>query len=946
MYHTPDTPVPPKEKEKTGDFFRKITQFTGAFLEAAYINLFSILLLAIIFYFYWEFDQGKDLLLTLNQQSDWQIGFFFLTLLTLAAICWYIPRMCYTDNSKAVAEKNKEKGGEARPSAPSAPVRARGFESLVEESAVSESALANEAVSSRNFQESEETAPKRASILPDVFFEDIAQHTVENYYEEKGYMPKADVEPEVEDALPTPSPGFEGGEVVEEDNARGFDVHEEAEQKEKDKKRKKIPTTDLIPESETWEDRRERYRILFKENLPRLLGSMVLFIVAFGMLNILQEFLQFARIPAFVWLILIFFAMSYLGYRFNSAYFKARQMSDPFFLRKVYRIALILGTVVLATLLYLMLENKGDLSELSSLFLATTLVGVSFFFITVVRKPLAKYIYAKYGNRIDSLGFLPLNWVLVILTFATLGLIIFYLILNFWPSFSQAFNPLICANLAFIFYIGILYYLRVRGARMSIDFVSIFLFICLLLYIFNSKDKLHRITMVEDSREVGSRPSLPQYFDDWLSERESYIHSVLDTSHEARYPVFIISSEGGGSRAAYWTVLSHQSMQEANAEYFDKHLFAMTGASGGNTGNSSYFTMRRSQLPVDSIQSAAGNMFRENFLSSSITQFLGIDIWKNMFRLGGRDRAKSLEKEWTDKLAEVSGDYGQAIRDSWDNSFLSLWYEPSSENLIAYKPLPPLLFINATHVQRGGHGIFSPVKLSPTYYKGKDLLATIAATERHQGKSVPLKTANLLNASFPYVNPAGVIQDVGNFVDAGYYDNFGAQTAISILEELKAHRTEAPDFALIKRINFVSVLIRNSTVDGDSEAYSDPEYLQLRAPLKTLGGIRSAVNSHNRWELAQVADTSFEINLLPRTEITLTKGKDTIQPAVPLARYLSDLAIEAMDQSMVQLKTYNPIEKFRSVGYTPPTEYGRPPLEIERRRDLQKAQELLRGAAK
>ena len=59
MYHTPDTPVPPKEKEKTGDFFRKITQFTGAFLEAAYINLFSILLLAIIFYFYWNLTRGR-----------------------------------------------------------------------------------------------------------------------------------------------------------------------------------------------------------------------------------------------------------------------------------------------------------------------------------------------------------------------------------------------------------------------------------------------------------------------------------------------------------------------------------------------------------------------------------------------------------------------------------------------------------------------------------------------------------------------------------------------------------------------------------------------------------------------------------------------------------------------------------------------------------------------
>ena len=913
-------------KQSMMGFFEKITQFTAAFLEAAYINLFSILLLAIIYYFYWQFDQGKDLLLTLNQQNDVQIGFFFITLITLASICWYIPKLCYKDKKKKATNKTQHR--DSSPNFMDDAVESRGFEALPGE------------VPSIPSDETEEASPasKRSSLLPDVFFEDVAQHTVESYYQEKGYFSEEEEMIDTEEDIELPSRGFE---TIEEGEAPT--IQEEQLSMDRDQgPHKQWKQDSMIPLSESSEERMDRYRILFKENLPRLLGSMVPFVVAFGMLNVLQEFLKYNRIPAYIWLILIFAIMSYLGYKFNSAYFAKQQKDDPFFDKKVSRVFGMAGLGILAILIYLMIDNKGDLYELYSLFLATLLVGSSFFFITIIRKPFAKYIYKSFQKQIDAMSLVPVNWVLVTIFFFSLALAIFYLVLNFWPALSQQFNPLICANLAFIFYIGILYFLRVRGARTNIDWVSIFLLVCLILYLVNSKDRHHRITLVEDERNVDTRMELPTYFDTWLSERTAYIESVLDSSGETSYPVFVVSSEGGGSRAAYWTILSHQALQEANSAYFDKHLFAMTGASGGNTGNSSYLTMRRSGLPVESIQPSAKGMFQQNFLSSSITQFLGIDIWKNMFRLGGKDRAKSLEKEWTYQLAKVTGEYGPTVKEYWNQSFLSLWYAPESPQLVPYRPLPPLLLINATHVQRGSHGVFSPVKLSPAYYKGKDLLASISEIEAHVGKSVPLKTANLLNASFPYVNPAGVIEGVGNYVDAGYYDNYGAQTAISLLEELTAIRDQAPDSSLAKRIQFVSVLIRNSTVDGDAEAYSDLPYIQLRAPLKTLGNIRSAVNSHNRWELSQVADQSFEINLLPREEIDVIKGNDTIQPAIPLARYLSDLALVAMDSSIKQLKAFSPrlinrapVQESRSF------EYGRPPLEVEKRGDVRKVQMLL-----
>jgi hypothetical protein len=275
---------------------------------------------------------------------------------------------------------------------------------------------------------------------------------------------------------------------------------------------------------------------------------------------------------------------------------------------------------------------------------------------------------------------------------------------------------------------------------------------------------------------------------------------------------------------------------------------------------------------------------------------LGFDLWRDIFGIKiGENRARELEKEWSYQLETVS--HGQA--DGFKNAFLSFWYESGTTAL--KEPRSPLLFINTTQVQKGSHAILSPVVLNSSIYLGMDLLDTLYKVEPNL--TIPINTATLLNASFPYINPAGNVSKIGSFVDAGYYDNYGARTAKALIEQLKKMRddptsTDSLQY-LYKQIQFISILIRNGTVSPGSPASTTTS--QLAAPPSTIGNIRSAVNAHNRRELQETADKNYEINLT-RVNIMPADFGEPIKPIIPLARFLSPMALEAMDASQDSIR--------------------------------------------
>jgi len=756
---------------KNLNFVQRLTRRLGILYEAAAFNFYGLIILLLIYLFYWNFPQAKDLLLTLNQEGPFQITLFFSTLVTIAAISWYLPRYLYPENN----EKLK---------------------------------------SWRSF-----------------FNEEMDEHYLKQ-------------------------------EVKEIDESQAY-------------KRRMI------------------------EMIPRLIGAFILMIVGLGILNIGNEMdprhLPWGIPAGYVLLSLFLFTATLLLIgRTEKPWMFA--FSD-WLLKGIGKWIYGFLVVVAGLLGIALFLNKGDFRSLQFLMYSTVLVSFSFLFITMARRQIP---WIKNDK-----------WVIKTIVIFALVQSLFFVLINFANSLSQQLNPLICANLAFIFYLTLFYILRIVGVSKKIYFVFFFILLVFIAANITTSAAHHEINYTESTEasfNTQARKDVYQYFQHWLNQRAPQIQQYLtertaqDTNKIVRYPIVIISAEGGGSRAAYWTNIVHNYLDATIPGYYDQHVFAMTGASGGNTGNSTYFSMKQAGVPQDSIHGYAREMFKGNFLSSSLTLFLGSDFLKSTFGFSaGSDRAKQLEKEWTERMEEISNKKVTTFSDP----FLSFWYESGTMQL-KIQPAPPLLIFNTTQVQSGKHAVISPVKFFPGYYNSLDLLYAVDTMSKGT-KTIPLSTANLLNASFPYINPAGNVKNVGSFVDAGYYDNYGAQTAISLFRHLRWLRSNAEisnieNDSLYKNLQFISILIRNGTVDPPLPY--NPASSQFLAPASTIGKIRSGVNKHNIWNLEQFADQFYKIDLPQRDEIKLytAERKDSLSPIIPLARYLSASALDAMDEGLKVLE--------------------------------------------
>lgn len=771
------------------DLLTNLSNRIRFFVEVLSSNFYTFILLIVIYLFYWTFPQAKDLLLTINQEHDGQIFLFFISLMTLAAISWYMPRVFYN-----LAEKrNKKEGGDY------------------------ETTDAN-------------------STMRDLYMADFSKQRWD--YNQKAPYDQAEKE--------------------------------------------------------------DCYRKHFREMMPRILAASLLFLVTLGILNVGNEMNN----TEFPWrlnagltlkvslLILITILLFERGQ-------EPILMSFNRWLNKRFegRAWWFIGSVMVLMILLRLTKAPGE-DGLPAFFGLSILLSFAFLIFTIIRKQIP-----FFQND---------NLIRVILATTAISLSLFFILINCIPSIAQYLNPLVCANLAFVCYLSILYGVRLWGASRGIAAVFfLFVFIFTMAGLTNSF-RLHEVSFKERLIHPDERLSLEAYFDDWLKSNQDSINSFLTDHPDRKFPVVVVSAEGGGSRAAYWTSSVHKQLETKIPAYYERHLFAMTGASGGSTGNSTYFAMKRGGLDTTLMDERGRKMFEQNYLSSSLTLLLGADLVKDVFGIPfGRDRAKRLEREWTESLQEL---IEAKQNNAFEAPYLSLWYESAGGKAVrAKREMDPLLFINTTQVQGAGHAIFSPVEVDPRHYEGIDLLCALAEEEDQKAKSghtprtVPLITANLLNASFPYINPAGHIGRLGSFVDAGYFDNYGARTGAGILKSLSTLREAkkvTPDSLLYQQLEFISVLIRNSTVEQKPAVLKESG--QLTAPLGTMANLRTAFNAHNFWDLENSADHFYLVDLkkvkMEHTQRLLwTHKTDEISPIVPLARYLSPVAIKAMDASLEML---------------------------------------------
>ncbi len=624
--------------------------------------------------------------------------------------------------------------------------------------------------------------------------------------------------------------------------------------------------------------------------LPKVLGTLLIVITAFGVNHIYKQltdsYILFStstlNIGFLLVLLLLLLALSKEVSQFVITLFNRID-------KKGYLpIILLLFSVVIIG--YLGIKNqKGADDDVRNLFFAVLLLAFLFFIISV-----------SYNKLILKL---KLNFGVLLTMLLTVVIILSYSIFLFDPKSAQYINPLSVVLINLITYFSIISLLLILGKRIGKPILAWVLAIFVLLgwYTANKKNfKHYEVSTVKATYKVKDRITLTNYIKLWLEDRRAFI----EKDSTRKFPVIFVSAEGGGSRAGLWSFLVHSYLYEKNPDYFNKNLFALTGASGGGVGNAMFYTAvhqhniyhKKLKLTYTAKEKdttmfnyKASTIYNANYLSSSVAALMGRDLIISVTDCckNTSDRGKLVENEWEKNYAKVFKIKGTSFI---GNEFLSIMPQLKGNHKVM-----PLLMMNTTHLQSGQRAIISPVKFSNTKpMKGfRDFLDNYTKYNA-KNSSIKISTSMLLNARFPFLSPVAKVKGVGQYGDAGYYDNIGGAVTRGLESAFKEVLNDSAYYSLKNKISIRHLIIKNRE---DVKAPS-LNTTQLGAPLKMILGVTFAhpkelINSNSKY-IVESARTYIYANK--------KESKDSIRPILPLGRFLSANAIRSLEKRLKNKK--------------------------------------------
>jgi len=320
----------------------------------------------------------------------------------------------------------------------------------------------------------------------------------------------------------------------------------------------------------------------------------------------------------------------------------------------------------------------------------------------------------------------------------------------------------------------------------------------------------HEIRLLDHSPSVSMQSDVATEFARWFASRDDI------KQYKDEYPVYLVAAQGGGIYAAYEAAIFLARMQD-QCPAFRKHLFAISGVSGGSVG-AAVFASVLDTMPVEKSDVACPSMSRyferssvlsKQSYESGLTEgyvrgilsprndllspLVGATLFGDFtqrflfFKVGIFDRARALE------FALEKAGAGDKEQSLLSQEYMAHW---------ASGKLPALVF-NATDSASGKRVVFSPFTFrTKSVATQSDSLVPFQAlipTVTGQSLNPRLSTAAFVSARFPWVSPAATIPAKNDFssptkktrlVDGGYFDNSGVETAVDLLQSLEGKVVE------------------------------------------------------------------------------------------------------------------------------------------------------------
>jgi len=294
---------------------------------------------------------------------------------------------------------------------------------------------------------------------------------------------------------------------------------------------------------------------------------------------------------------------------------------------------------------------------------------------------------------------------------------------------------------------------------------------------------------------------------------------------------FVVSAEGGGIRAAYWTARALADLTARDkAGHFPERTFSISAVSGGSLGAATYrICLSRAaksgatssvELDFDKLDECIDRIGNADVLTPLLSSWLFEDVLSRLIPTSGcvtpgcGFMSRGL---WFERALEA-----QFAAPESSPSDLSM---RSAFNGLRDRPDPaagfaPHLFLNSTVVESGERAIASDVKIHPQAFPDS------RDQQLELGANLKFSTAAHNSARFTFVNAIGAVRnrqataddshclyqkaaagtsgkpsrsgsdggkDCMHLADGGYFDNSGAQTTQDIVRALRRLLDAGPD---------------------------------------------------------------------------------------------------------------------------------------------------------
>lgn len=304
--------------------------------------------------------------------------------------------------------------------------------------------------------------------------------------------------------------------------------------------------------------------------------------------------------------------------------------------------------------------------------------------------------------------------------------------------------------------------------------ISIALVLVALLFIDGTFDDSHKMRVLGSDENL-CRASSKEKMQRWLDRVAN------PPPADKSIPMYLVATEGGGIRAAYWTASVLAQLADTGGKDFTDHLFAISAVSGGSLGSAVYAAELASPAVAGHMTDDVQKVLGKDFLSPTLGSLASVDLVQAFLPalplMEARDRAFATERAF-----ELAWERNPS---PFEQDFLALWPLPegASSQCPAWPAPPPpwvpSLFLNATYAEDGNRIITSDIRIDSSRFPD-------AHDTFDQHAHVRLSTATLLSARFPYVSPAASLPLESHAVDGGYFDNSGATTLSDLLEVIRA----------------------------------------------------------------------------------------------------------------------------------------------------------------